>query len=77
MMNELKKEFSSLNNAIFIFSTDIDLEKTAEKFIQKETEKIGREWVKNLKKRSAEYDKTTEYGFAFQKRDSFFSQKEK
>jgi predicted secreted Zn-dependent protease len=74
---ELQKEFSSLNNAVFIFSTEIDIEKTAEKFIQKETEKIGRDWVKNLKKRSAEYDKATDYGFAFQKRDSFFSQKEK
>jgi len=74
---ELQKEFSSLNHEVFIFSADIDIEKTAGKIIQKETEKIGREWVKNLKKRSAEYDKATDYGFAFQKRDSFFRQKEK
>jgi len=74
---ELIKKFNDLNYVIFDYSEDTDIQKTVETFIQKETEKTGSEWIKNLKKRIDEYEKETEYGFALQKRDSFFSRKEK
>jgi predicted secreted Zn-dependent protease len=73
----LIKKFNDLNYVIFDYSEETDIQKTVETFIQRETEKTGSEWVKNLKKRSEEYEKVTEYGFALQKRDSFFIQKEK
>ncbi|RPI35313.1 MAG: DUF922 domain-containing protein [Nitrospiraceae bacterium] len=74
---ELLKKFNDLDYVIFDYSEDTDIEKTVETFVQKETEKTGSEWIKNLKKRIDEYEKETEYGFALQKRDSFFSRKEK
>ena len=73
---ELSRKFNDLDYVIFDYSDDIDIQKTVETFIRRETEKTGSEWVKNLKKRIEEYEKVTEYGFALQKRDSFFSQKE-
>ena len=74
---ELRKKFSELDYVVFDYSSNIDIDKTVETFIQKETEKIGREWVKNLKKRVDEYDRMTEFGIALQKKSSFFNQKEK
>lgn len=73
---ELRKKFSDLSYLIFDYSSDIDIQKTVETFIRKETEKIGSEWVKNLKKRVDEYDRATEYGLDLEKRDAFFSRKE-
>ncbi|MDH4232151.1 MAG: DUF922 domain-containing Zn-dependent protease [Nitrospirota bacterium] len=73
---ELIGKFKDLGYVIFDYSDDIDIQKTVETFVQRETEKTGSNWVKELKKRSDEYEKVTEYGFALQKRDSFFSQKE-
>jgi len=73
----LIKKFNDLNYVIFDYSEETDIQKTVETFIQRETEKTGSEWIKNLKKRINEYEKETEYGFALQKRDSFFIQKEK
>jgi hypothetical protein len=74
---ELRKKFSEMDYVIFDYSTGLDIGKTVETFIQKETEKTGREWIKNLKKKIDEYDRATEYGLDLQKRDSFFSPKEK
>lgn len=74
---ELRKKFSGLEDVIFVFSTDVDFVKNVDTFIEKETKKIGREWVINVKKRTDEYDRVTEYGFALQKKDSFFSRKER
>ena len=74
---ELRKKFGELSYVIFEYSADIDIQKTVETFIRKETEKIGSAWAKNLKKRIGEYDLTTEFGLALQKRGSFFRQKEK
>lgn len=74
---DLKKQFSELEYVIFDYANDIDIQKTVETFIQKETEKIGAEWVRNRKKRIDEYDRVTEFGFALQQRESFFSRKEK
>lgn len=74
---ELRKKFSELNYVIFDYSTDTDIQKTVETFVRKETEKTGSAWVKNLKKRCDQYDRATEYGLALQKRDAFFTQKEK
>ncbi len=74
---ELRKKFSDLNYVIFDYSADIDIQKTVETFIRKETEKLGREWAKNLKKRVDEYDRATEHGLDPGKRDAFFSRKEK
>jgi predicted secreted Zn-dependent protease len=71
---ELRSKFSELDYVVFDYSSNIDIEKTVETFIQKETEKIGSEWVKKLKKRIDEYNRVTEFGLALQKRDSFFSQ---
>jgi hypothetical protein len=58
--DELRKKFIALDNAVFFFPTDIDIKKTVETLIQKETQKIGSEWVKNLKKRISEYDREAE-----------------
>jgi predicted secreted Zn-dependent protease len=58
--DELRKKFIALDNAVFFFPTDIDIKKTVEALIQKETQKIGSEWVRNLKKKISEYDKETE-----------------
>jgi len=57
---ELRKKLMELNNIIFVFSTDIDIQKTLEAFMQKETQKIGSEWVKNLKKRISEHEREAE-----------------
>jgi hypothetical protein len=74
---ELKKKFDDLNYVVFDNSSDIDIQKTVETFIRKETEKIGGEWVRSLKKRIDEYDRATDYGNAHDKRDAFFSQRQK
>jgi hypothetical protein len=74
---DLRKKFNELDNIVFIFSPPVDIEKILESFMKKETEKIGREWIKNLKKRSDEYARVTEHGFALHERESFFSRKEK
>lgn len=74
---ELIGKFTALDYVTFDYYEDIDIQKTVETFIRLETEKTGSEWVKNLKKRIEEYEETTEYGFALQKRDSFFGQKGK
>ncbi len=74
---ELRKKFSDMNYVIFDYSPDIDIQKTVETFIRKETDKMGREWAKSLKKRVNEYDRATEYGLDLEKRDAFFSRKEK
>ena len=57
---ELRKKFMDLNNIIFVFSNDIDIHKTLEAFMQKETLKIGSEWVRTLRKRISEHKKETE-----------------
>lgn len=74
---ELRKTFSELDYVVFDYSSNIDIEKTVETFIRKETEKIGSEWVKKLKKRIDEYNRVTEFGLALQKRDFFFSRQER
>ena len=74
---DLRKKFNDLDNIVFILSPPVDIEKFLESFIKKETEKIGREWVKNLRKRSDEYARATEYGFSLHEREAFFSRKEK
>jgi len=58
--DELRKKFIALDSAIFFFPPDIDIKKAVEALIQKETKKIGSEWVKDLKKRISEYDRETE-----------------
>ena len=58
--DELRKKFIALDNAVFFFPPDTDIKKTVEALIKKETQKIGSEWVRNLKKRISEYDKETE-----------------
>jgi hypothetical protein len=74
---ELRKSFNKLDDIFFILSPDIDIDHFLESFIRKETEKIGREWIKKLKKRSDEYARATEYGLALHERESFFNRKEK
>ena len=72
---ELLNKFSDLDYMIFDYSKEIDIQKAVETFIKKETESIGRAWVKNLKNRLDAYDRATEYGLAIENRESFFSKK--
>lgn len=58
--DELRKKFIALDKVVFFFPTDTDIKKTVEALIQKETQKIGSEWIRNLKKRISEHDRGTE-----------------
>jgi hypothetical protein len=58
--DELRRKFIALDNAIFFFPPDIDIKKTVEALIQKETQKIGSEWIRNLNKKLSEYAKKSE-----------------
>jgi hypothetical protein len=57
---ELRKKFTDLNNTVFVFSTDIDIQRTLEAFMKKETQRLGAEWIRNLKKTISEHEKETE-----------------
>jgi len=58
--DELRKKFTALTSSVFFFPPDTDVKKTVESLIKKETQKIGSEWVRNLKKKISEYDRKTE-----------------
>lgn len=58
--DELRKKFIALDKVVFFFPTDTDIKRTVEALIQKETQKIGSEWIRNLKKRISEHDRETE-----------------
>lgn len=72
---ELLRKFRELDYMSFDYPSDIDIQKAVEAFVKKETESIGRAWIKDLKKRAEAYERTTEQGLALQKRESFFNQK--
>lgn len=71
VLNSLKE----INYLIFDYDEGIDIEKTVERFLTEETERIGREWVKKIKARDDEYSKITENGRKHENGGAFFRNK--
>lgn len=71
----LLKSFSDVNYFIVDYKSDMDMEKILGSSIKEETLKAGREWIKKIKARSDEYDRTTDYGRKNEMRESFFKKK--
>ncbi len=58
--DDLRKKFTALTSSTFFFPLDTDVKHMVESLIKKETQKIGSEWVRNLRKKLSEYDKEAE-----------------
>jgi hypothetical protein len=73
--NALIKYFEEIDYLIFDNISNTDIENTVAVYIKEETLKIGRAWVKQLKSRNDEYDRTSYYGKKQELRESFFKKK--
>lgn len=70
--NAFLKNLKDINYFTFDYINNLDIEKTIEFFLRKETKKIGREWINKIKIRNDKYDIETEHGKKHEKRKSFF-----
>lgn len=70
--SELVKKLSEINYLIIEHAADTDIDGLIMRYINTETARIAKSWIRQIRQRSEEYDRTTDYGRQHDRRKAFF-----